>query len=199
MNTRYDRTVLDAALQAFERELRRAEAAESYEFVVIGGASLLLRGMGMRATSDIDVLGIRTDTTVEAASPLPTVVREAAAMVARQIGIDEGWFGDDRTIGILQAPPPAGYEERLERYEIGPALILWFLHRVDLIGLKLDAAASCGEQLGKSKHHDDPVVLDPTDAELLTAFHWMESLYSPGDLTLDDGQRVIDWMQEWRS
>lgn len=198
MATHYDRNVLDAALQALERELRRALPASPYEFVVIGGASLLLRGIGSRATSDVDVLGVRASSKVVPASPLPAVVRDAAALVARQVGLDEGWFGDDRTLGVLKAPPPAGYEARLERHEVGPALVLWFPNRADLTGLKLDAASNSGELPGESKHHDDLVVLAPTDTELANGLHWMASLYAPGDPALDDAKRTIEWLRERR-
>lgn len=195
MDLGYDRAMLDAALQALERELRRLKPASPYEFVVIGGASLLLRDLGARATSDVDVLGVRTATTVEPASPLPDEVRAAAQLVARQIGLGSDWFGDDRTIGVLNAPPPAGYESRLERYEVGPMLVLWFPHRVDLIGLKLDAASNSGESTGASKHHDDLVVLGPSEAELAAAVRWMETLYAPGDRALQDASRTLEWIR----
>lgn len=193
----YDKAVLEAGLRSLDAELQVDAPGRVFDFVVIGGASLLLRQIGARATSDVDVLGVWVDGEVTSASPLPQVVVDAAVRVARQIGMADGWFGDDRTIGVLHAPPPRGYQSRLEVFRVGPALTLRFPDRADLVAFKLDAAANVGGD-ARSKHHEDLAALDPTDAELDAAVDWIRSLYVDEDPAIRDALAVVEWVRSLR-
>lgn len=194
MDPVYDKAVLDAGLRALELELRERAPGKTFDFVVIGGASLLLRQLGSRATSDVDVLGVWTGDSVVSASPLPQIVRDAAILVARQVGLAENWFGDDRTLGVLHAPPPLGYQSRLERYVVGPSLTLRLPDRTDLVALKLDAAANTGGS-ERSKHHDDLATLAPSDEELDAALDWIRTLYVDDDPAIGDALAIAAWIR----
>lgn len=159
----------------------------SAELVVLGGASLVARGLSSRATSDVDVLGVRLpDGTVQSAYPLPAEVRAAADEVATVLGLDPMWL-DDRPGSDFHNAAPAGFETRLERTDYGP-LVVWHLSSRDIAAIKIVASA---ERWGEpdNKHWEDVQQLQPDSgtwslAEAFAARIWSD--HSAAWVALDE-------------
>lgn len=184
-----DRGTLVEALTALGALL---DGGRPYDFVVIGGASLLLRSWVERATIDVDVLGRLDAGAVELANPLPDEVVEAVAMVARSIrGLVPDWFGDERTAGLLDSPLPTGFVERLEVMRFGPGLRLHLASRRDVIALKLFAATVLGAADRASKHLHDLRKLEPSVGELSVAQAWVVEQIPSGDAQLRDLDAIV--------
>ncbi|MCW2962612.1 MAG: hypothetical protein JWM90_2999 [Thermoleophilia bacterium] len=177
------------------------EAGERHEFVVVGGASLSLRGLIARSTADVDVLGHIADGTIESVVPLPPTVLAAADAVADAYGLQRGWFGDDRTAGLLTSsrPLPRGMASRVERVTFGSGLVLDLASRVDIICLKLDAAFTLGDDTMRTKHHRDLEELAPTDDELSAAAAWVEVGIAPSQTHDDELAALLTWIRSRRS
>lgn len=194
----YSADLIRTALAALDAEFVRRGL--THEFVVIGSSSLLLQGISIRPTNDVDVLGrVGGGGTVESMSPLPSQVLDAAQAVASALAMEGDWFGDDRTIGIVEAGLPEGFVARLTRLQIGPALSLLLPARRDLIAFKIDAGANSGDVLGNSKHHEDLEALAPTDEELDLAITWMSDKYVEDDAAISDARSLAAWLRERRS
>jgi hypothetical protein len=109
------------------------------------------------------------------ADPLPAAVRDAAALVARDLELEARWLNPGPT-GLLALGLPGGFSERLLRHEYGPALRVSFASRIDQIFFKLYAAADRREP----RDFADLRQLDPTAAELHAAARWARRHNMPG-------------------
>ena len=138
--------------------------------VVIGGSALLALGLVSRATRDVDVVGLRSSTGIDPARPMPAQLEEAATRVARDIGLPSDWLNAGPT-ELLDLGMPEGFEERLHREDVGPALTLFYADRYDQIHFKLYAMV---DQAG-GRHEADLRALEPTPRELIAAARWTRS------------------------
>ena len=77
---------LDQALFALNYQLALRHA--SVQLVVIGGSGLIAIDVVSRATRDVDVVALERDGKLVSAEPLPSTVRDAAATVARDLGLE---------------------------------------------------------------------------------------------------------------
>ncbi len=160
-----DRSLLDEALDTLGVVLRQRGLA--YDVTVVGGSGLLLLGLIIRPTQDLDIVALTEGGIYVSAEPLPTPLAEAARDVADVFGLPERWFNSGPT-ELLDLGLPVGFAERAEVRRYG-ALTIRLASRLDQIHLKLYAAVDQGP---RSKHVGDVRALAPTPDELLQAARW---------------------------
>ena len=140
-----------------------------YELVVVGGASLLLRGVIARPTRDVDVLGAREASgTVVRLETLPEPLARAVADVGLAFGLAPHWLNLGPA-SLLDLGLPDGFADRLDAVRSG-GLVAWVASRFDLACFKLYAAAD--HWPARDRHLDDLVALAPTPDELLAGALW---------------------------
>jgi Nucleotidyltransferase of unknown function (DUF6036) len=150
---------LEIILAAMNDQLAVADA--SVHLVVIGGSGLIALEAVARATRDVDVVALEEDGELVSAEPLPNAVRDAAAIVARDFGLEPNWLNAGPT-GLLLHGLPEGFPDRLTSRDFGDALRVSFASRIDQVFLKLYAAADRREP----RDFADLRRLRPTDEEL---------------------------------
>jgi hypothetical protein len=170
-----------------------------YDVVLVGGASLLLRGIVSRSTKDGDLVGARSaDGRVMAMRELPEPLAAAVRDVARVYGLAPDWLNVGPA-SLLDLGLPRGFGSRLDRMDFG-ALTVWLAGRRDLISFKLYAAAD--HWPSRDRHLSDLGALRPRRAELFLAARWARSHdASPGfrsllvavllELGLEDADAVL--------
>ena len=99
--------------------------------VVCGGASLIATKVISRSTKDVDIVALRSmDGSLIAPVPLPEFLLQAAAVVARNLGLDARWLNNGPSQdegGLFQMGLPAGFAERLTERVYGPRLTVYFM------------------------------------------------------------------------
>lgn len=164
--------------------------------VVVGGSGLIAIDAVTRATHDVDVVALEEDGKLVSAEPLPESVRAAAAIVARDFGLEPNWLNPGPT-GLLRHGLPGGFDERLTARDYGRALRVSFASRIDQVFLKLYAAADRREP----RDFADLRRLQPTHEELRAGARWARTHNMPGpfdeamaralaDLGVEDEGRV---------
>jgi hypothetical protein len=156
---------VEQVLEALGEQLTVAE--ESYELVVIGGSGLLILGTIERATRDVDLVALRSGSTLKSPDPLPDSLREARDRVARDFSLPEHWLNSGPA-GLLDFELPAGFMKRVEPRNYGDHLTVHFASRFDQIHFKLYASVDAGP----GKHSRDLEALAPTPEELVKAARW---------------------------
>jgi hypothetical protein len=145
----------------------------SAHIVVIGGGNLIYAGLVSRTTTrDLDIVGAIEDGRVVKFRPLPVAFVGAARDVAQQFGLPADWInlGPD---SLLDKGLPDGFTSRLETERYG-ALVVSFAGRLDLIALKVYAAANPSPRDPDSgRHLQDLDDLQPSADELAFARAWM--------------------------
>jgi hypothetical protein len=150
------------------------------DWVVCGGAALGLQELQDRPTRDVDVLG-QWDEAVLDVVGIETFPKEMVACIQRVVdshpelaGIGQNWINLGPR-ALVQAGLPDGFADRLHVYRIGNRLTLHLLGRLDLLALKLYAAA---DPLGRRQeiHFADLKGLAPTFDELDRAVDWLRTL-----------------------
>jgi hypothetical protein len=162
---RIDPNRLEAALDALGEAL--STRREQAEIVVIGGSGLLLLGVVVRTTHDVDVVAILEAGELRTAEPLPAPLVAAATDVARVLGLSPDWLNSAPT-ALLDFGLPEGFLARCRVRRHG-ALVVHAASRVDQVHFKLYAAADHGP---RSKHVSDLRALAPTNDELRAAARW---------------------------
>lgn len=139
-----------------------------YEVVLIGGGSLILRGLVTRLTTrDVDILGEWTSDGVMRMAVMPEPLRQAVVDVARTYGLAADWINLGPA-SLLDFGLPAGFDSRVERRDYG-GLVAYLAGRFDQVCFKLYAAVDQGP---RSRHFQDLRELGPTQDELLEAAGW---------------------------
>jgi hypothetical protein len=164
---------LGEALSALNDQLTTGGACAN--LIVIGGSGLIAIAAVSRTTRDVDVLALEEDGVLISAEPLPAAIREAAAIVARDLRLEPNWLNAGPT-SLLVHGLPHGFSERLIRREYGAALRVSFASRIDQIFFKLYAAADRREP----RDFADLRALEPTAAELRDAARWARTHNMPG-------------------
>lgn len=159
-------TQLDTVLKALG-ELLDARGLH-YELVLIGGGSLILRGLVTRPTTkDVDILGEWTPDGVKAMHLIPEPLRLAVVDVARTYGLASDWVNLGPA-SLLDLGLPAGFDSRVERRDYG-GLVAYLAGRFDMVCFKLYAAVDQGP---RSRHFQDLRELGPGQSELLAGARW---------------------------
>lgn len=165
-----DSSALEELLMAVGEHL--AAAGESVAIVVVGGGALSIMGWVDRTTNDVDVIArARREEgrwVMGPPEPLPDVLVEAVARVARDYGLPTDWLN---TAVAMQwrTGLPGRFVEEVEWRAFG-ALEVGFAGRSSIIALKLFAAVDQGSE---SVHFQDLIALDPLDSELEDAADWV--------------------------
>jgi hypothetical protein len=139
----------------------------SYALVTAGGGSLLLLGLSVRPTRDLDVIAVADGGAYRKADRLPAALVE----VARDVGVAAGVGGNWLNAGpasLVDFGLPDGFMKRAAERRYG-GLTLFVASRFDQICFKLYAAV---DQAPASKHLDDLRLLQPTAEELIEAGRW---------------------------
>lgn len=167
-----------------------------FDVVVVGGAALLLQGLSLRTTADVDVVALYDAPTLLSAKPLPPELLQAVAMVAESTGLASDWLNNGPE-DLLRLGLPVGFEARLVVRKFG-CLTLRLASRQDLVALKLCAAADRGSEgeAGLNKHFQDLWALKPDREELLWAARWART-QSAGEVFEDELRRIL-WRFEVR-
>lgn len=160
-----DRELVEKALRTLGEVLEGR--GHRYELVVIGGSALLLLGLSVRPTRDLDIAAVVEEGSYRKADPLPAPLRQAIEDVATNLALQPAWLNPGPT-SLLDLGLPEGFESRTETKTFG-TLILHIASRKDQICFKLYAGADMGPD---SKHIADLRRLNPTHGELLEAARW---------------------------
>ncbi len=168
-----DTRQLDVVLAALGEQLVTAE--DHAHLVVIGGSGLLAIDAIARSTRDVDILALERDGELVSADPLPPAIASAAALVARDLGLEPDWLNPGPT-SLLELGLPTGFAGRLIERDYGPALRVSFASRIDQISFKLYAAADRREP----RDFADLRRLEPTPAELRAGARWARTHNMPG-------------------
>ena len=170
-----------------------AARGERIHIVVIGGAAVNLLGFVRRATTDVDILAFAREEgpgplrLTPPEEPLPKVMRDAAAAVASDLGLDPNWLNagpaPQWSTGL-----PDGLAGRVTWRDYG-GLVVGLAGRFDLIHFKLYAAAD--DRGPESVHFQDLLALRPSDADLETAALWVRT-QDPSPEFAETLSKVID-------
>ncbi len=141
----------------------------TFEIVVVGGGGLLLLGVIKRPTKDVDALALVERGEYVTAKPLPAPLTRAIEDTAAVLGLDPTWLNPGPT-DQLHFGLPDGFHDRTTRHEFD-GLTIHLASRFDQVCLKVYAAA---DDAPRGKHARDLLDLDPSDADLEAAAHWVK-------------------------
>lgn len=141
-----------------------------YELVIAGGSGLLLLGLHVRPTADVDVLAVVEAYQYRYAEPLPPELMQAVRDVALLYALPDTWFntGPAELLRNGEDGLPVGFAGRTVAV-VFAGLVLRVASRYDQICFKLYALVDQGE---RSKHSQDLKQLAPTRDELIEAARW---------------------------
>ena len=155
------------------------EDCEPVDWVVCGGAAMGLQRLGNRPTQDVDVLGCWDSAIVDITcieqfpDKLLDCINRVVANNPELTGLGQNWVNLGPR-ALAKAGLPQGCADRLQALQVGNKLTLHMLGRLDLIALKLYAAA---DDLGPRQeiHIGDLKALAPTFDELDVAVEWVRT------------------------
>lgn len=138
-----------------------------YQIVGIGGGGLLLIGLMIRTTKDLDLVALLDKGEFISAKPLPGPLAQAIEDVAIAFNMSKDWINigpsDLLTLGL-----PHGFKNRMSTIRYG-GLTIHLAGRFDQICFKLYATVDQGPL---SKHYADLKYLKPNKNELEDAKKW---------------------------
>lgn len=141
--------------------------------LVVGGASLNLRGMIERATTDVDVIA-RVETRADGslrlmnADPFPDPLARAIGRVARDLQLPAKWMNHEVALQWKTGLPPDILAD--VAWETYGGLSIGLVGRQTQITLKLFASVDRGVN---SVHMQDLLTLRPSTEELACATAWV--------------------------
>ena len=156
---------LETALAALGKLLQDRKL--DYQVVAIGGGGLLLIGLMIRTTKDLDLVALVDKGEFISAKPLPNPLMQAIEEVAIAFNMSKDWINigpsDLLTLGL-----PHGFKGRMNTIHYG-GLTIHLAGRFDQICFKLYATVDQGPT---SKHYADLKYLRPNKHELEKAKLW---------------------------
>ena len=160
-----DLSRLEVALKTLGRLL--SDRGLSYELVAVGGSGLLMLGLTVRPTRDLDIVAFVEKGLYKRVQELPAPLLEAVKAVAQIEGLAPNWINAGPA-DLLEFGLPEGFAGRTQKKQYGP-LILHVASRLDQVALKVYAASDAGP---RSKHFQDLQSLSPSEEELIQAGRW---------------------------
>lgn len=176
---------IEEALRAVGDLLSEKNAEEG--IVVVGGAAMAVRNLTDRTTGDVDVIArvenpAKDTKRLVRGEPLPPLVTEAAAQVAKDFDLPKDWLNAVIAHQWDQGLPPS-IETDVD-WRTFSNLHVGFAGRQTLISLKLFAAV---DQDVDSVHVQDLIRLTPTQKEWSQANEWV--------CTQDQHPDIATWVQ----
>jgi hypothetical protein len=166
------------------------------ELAIVGGGALILSGVHVRPTEDLDVVALR-DGKWEASSPLPAhvigFVRDvgrAYDLPVKQAGKGTDWLNANASFLMPDDLPP-GFFERTTAHQFG-ALTLHVPDTIDLVALKILAATSAGRGSARQRDVQDLVKLAPTAADLADSLRWVSTRRPAADFWPGRARQILD-------
>jgi hypothetical protein len=138
-----------------------------YQVVAIGGGGLLLMGLMIRTTKDLDLVALVDKGEFISAKPLPAPLIQAIEEVAVAFNMSKDWINTGPS-DLLALGLPKGFKSRMRTISYG-GLTLHLAGRFDQICFKLYATVDQGPT---SKHYADLKHLKPNKHELAEAKQW---------------------------
>lgn len=138
-----------------------------FDLLAVGGGALLLLGLLIRPTKDIDVVGVIESGAVRVSRTLPEPLQKAIGDTAILLGLSPDWLNAGPA-SLAELGLPEGAIARAAIRDWG-GLRLRLASRIDQIHLKLYAAVDQGPE---SRHFADLRGLGPAAAELVSAARW---------------------------
>lgn len=96
-----------------------AERGLRFDVVVVGGGALLLLGLSVRPTQDLDVIAESGGDRLAQLTVLPEALEVARNDVARTLGLPDSWLNCGPS-ALLDLGLPVGFAERVEIRKFGP-------------------------------------------------------------------------------
>jgi hypothetical protein len=162
---------LDRAFKLLSGRLELVKSKPA-QLVICGGSALIAMGFRRRTTNDADVVAMLSENgELISPDPLPPVLLEASAQVARDLGLNENWLNNEPSRndgGLFQMGLPHGFVDRLTKQVFGSRLTIYYIGRLDQIYFKLYAVADQRDDT----HIADLRALKPTETELADAARW---------------------------
>ena len=175
---------LETALTALGKLLQ--DRGLHYQIVAIGGGGLLLIGLMIRTTKDLDLVALVDKGEFISAKPLPKPLIQAIEEVAIAFNMSKDWINigppDLLTLGL-----PPGFKNRMSTVHHG-GLTIHLAGRFDQICFKLYATVDQGPT---SKHYVDLKYLKPNKQELVEAKTWCIT-HDPSEGFFIDLEAVIN-------
>lgn len=171
-------TILEQALRTLGQVLQ--DRGLSYDLVAIGGGALLLQGIVLRPTEDLDIVARAGEDSWVYAKPFPEPLEAAIKDVGQAMGLsladsaEKDWINPGPAI-LAGIGLPEGFESRVQIRRYG-GLVLRLASRFDLIHLKLWAVTSSARRNRRRVDLDDLVALKPTTDEWRSAIRWCARL-----------------------
>jgi hypothetical protein len=179
---------LETALAALGKLLQDRNL--DYQIVAIGGGGLLLIGLMIRTTKDLDLVALIDKGEFISAKPLPNPLMQAIEDVAIAFNMSKDWISigpsDLLTLGL-----PYGFKSRMSTIRYG-ALTIHLAGRFDQICFKLYATVDQGPT---SKHYTDLKYLKPNKNELEEAKQWCIT-HDPSEGFVTELEAVVNELSE---
>jgi len=160
-----DPSRLEVALKTLGRLL--SDRGLSYELVAVGGSGLLMLGLTVRPTRDLDIVAIVENGGYVRVEELPTQLLDAVRSVGQIEGLAPNW-SNAGPADLLEFGLPEGFARRTQKKQYGP-LIIHFASRLDQVALKVCDVADAGP---RSNHFQDLQSLSPSEEALIQAGRW---------------------------
>lgn len=170
------------------------------DWVVCGGAAMAMQNLQLRTTRDVDVLGQWDSKSLTIAciedfpEDIKTCIQRVVDHHSELVGLGKNWINPGPR-KLVTFSLPEGFETRITVVKnYGDQLTLRLLGRVDLLALKLYAAA---DDLGvrQDVHFGDLRAMNPTFDELDSAVNWTRTLpdFEEKRLNLQDVVRRLGY------
>jgi hypothetical protein len=161
-------SLLDQAFSLLSEKVKGSELSPLH-LLVCGGSALIVTGLRLRGTQDVDVLAYEVGSSGMVKSrPLPEALHPMIRTVADVFGLKEDWLNDGPST-FFDIGMPEGVVARTLVREYDEALKVSYIGRWDQIHLKLYACCSSTD----ITHFLDLDHLQPTQEEMEAAAVWV--------------------------
>ena len=183
----FDHRDVETYLRALDEQL--GLRGHHIELVVCGGTALFVLGLVLRATKDIDVVGIVEDGggLELREADFEDWFLESVGRVAVDFDLPDDWINNGPT-SMIRTGLPEGFAERLVTKRYGDNLVVDYSSRFDLIHFKLYAAVD-----RQGQHLEDLRALEPSSEEMEAAALWC-LLQDPSEPFRSELIKILEWM-----